>query len=73
MINKIHFEKLQPTRETISCALKHYSVVDFTFEIQSAVKSDKNSVVSMARICETIPHEIVTGISQSLARVVVDS
>lgn len=33
MINKIHFEKLQPTRETISCALKHYGVVDFTFEI----------------------------------------
>lgn len=39
----------------------------------SNVESDKNSVVSMARICETIPHEIVTGISQSLARVVVDS
>lgn len=39
----------------------------------SAVESDKNSVVSIARICETIPHEIVTGISQSLTRVVVDS
>ena len=38
----------------------------------SDIESDENSVVSIAKICKTIPHEIVTGISQSLVRVVVD-
>lgn len=44
-----------------------------TVTVISDKESDKNSVVSIAKICKTIPHEIVSGVNQSLTRVIIDS
>ena len=41
-------------------------------EVISSRKGDKNSVEEIAKICETIPYEILVGLDQSIRRVIIE-